>query len=260
MKIANSSQEINKVRNFITTILEKTGKDKVVIAISGGIDSALTLSLLAKSIQLNQIFPILLPYDQQLIADSQLICQHNHIPQSQIKNINIKTMVDSFTKQLAITDKLALGNIMARCRMITIYHIAKKLDALVCGTENKSEKYLGYFTRYGDEASDFEPIQHLYKTQVWQLAQFLKIPQPIIAKAPSAGLWAKQTDEAELGFSYQIADQVLVQYIDQKKKPSQIKIAGISQKEVEKVISRVVSQKFKLEVPYKIIKNSNGNL
>jgi len=134
--------------------------------------------------------------------------------------------------------------------MIIIFDQTKKLDALVCGTENKSEKYLGYFTRFGDEASDLEPIQHLYKTQVWQLAKDLNIPQQFISKAPTAGLWDGQTDEQELGFSYSQADEVLKQFIDENKKPDEIKIDGIEKKIVRKIVKQVQSQKFKLEVPY----------
>ena len=124
--------------------------------------------------------------------------------------MNIGKAVDELAATLgAADDQLRLGNIMARVRMICLYDLAKQLDALVCGTENKSEKYLGYFTRFGDEASDIEPIMHLYKTEVYELAKHLGIPGAIVAKPPSADLWSEQTDERELGFSYKEADQVL---------------------------------------------------
>jgi NAD+ synthase len=158
-------------------------------------------------------------------------------------------------------DSLRKGNAMARARMMVVYDVAKELNALVCGTENKSEKYLAYFTRFGDEASDVEPIQHLYKTQVRQLAAFLRLPEQFITKAPSAGLWDGQTDEAELGFSYDQADQVIegfLQEIKQVENITQLAAVTISQKTeldlpiVEAVLKRIKNNHFKHEVPYTI--------
>src|SRR5258708_26883046 len=101
-------------------------------------------------------------------------------------------------------------------RMIILYDLAKKYKALVCGTENKSENLLGYFTRFGDQASDIEPIEHLYKTQVYQLAKYLNLPDAIITQQPSAGLWQGQTDEGQFGFTYEEADQVLFLHFEKK--------------------------------------------
>ena len=155
-------------------------------------------------------------------------------------------MVDAIAGELQVgDDQLRLGNIMARVRMIAVYDLAKKLDALVCGTENKSEKYLGYFTRFGDEASDIEPIQHLYKTQIRQLVEYLKMPQTFLEKPPSAGLWQDQTDEKELGFSYEEADKALAEIIDGEQTGADAAIKT-------KVQARVKSQHFKHEVPYKL--------
>ncbi len=131
-----------------------------------------------------------------------------------------------------------------------VFDLAKKLDGLVCGTENKSENLLGYYTRFGDSASDLEPISHLYKTQVYQLAKFLDLPEPILTKAPSAGLWSGQTDEDQLGFSYAQADEVL----------QSLATSGgtqIDRSIVKKVTDQVDSQKFKSLVPYKLISKSS---
>jgi NAD+ synthase len=157
--------------------------------------------------------------------------------------INIGQMLDAAVKSLQVADELRRGNIMARMRMIAVYDLAKKLDALVCGTENKSEKYLGYFTRFGDEASDIEPLQHLYKTQVRRLVEYLQMPSIFLEKPPSAGLWQGQTDEQELGFSYEDADKALAELIDGTNENS-------DQLVKEKVHARVKSQHFKHEVPY----------
>lgn len=164
-------------------------------------------------------------------------------------------------------NKIRLGNIIARVRMIILFDLAKKHSALVCGTENKSERLLGYFTRFGDAASDIEPIAHLYKTQVYQLAEYLKLPQKIIDVKPTAGLWKNQTDEGEFGFTYEEADQVLHLYFNKKISSSPVilsderseeskdlikRIKKHGFKNVEKIIKRFLENKFKQEVPYSV--------
>lgn len=171
-----------------------------------------------------------------------------------IKQISIKKVVDSYKNLLGIdvenevSDRVRLGNIMARTRMIVLFDLAKKNQALVCGTENKSEHLLGYFTRYGDQSSDIEPIVHLYKTQVFALAHYLKVPEQIIKQTPTAGLWPNQTDEGEFDFTYKEADQVLFQHFDQKKSIDWIKKQGF--KNAEKIIRFAQKNFYKTLVPY----------
>lgn len=250
--LENPEAEIHKITSFMKATLARANCQKVVIAVSGGIDSALSLSLLCRALPVENIIPVLLPYSKQSTVDSYEICAFNHIPKAQIREINIEPMATSFFSTLGVQDELNKGNILARTRMIVVYDLAKTHAALVCGTENKSEKYLGYFTRFGDEASDLEPLQHLYKTQVRQLAAYLGLPEGIVKKAPSAELWDKQTDEKELGFSYETADLVLEQYIDEGVAPEKIAVKGVTKSEVKNVIDRVKSQQFKHEVPYTI--------
>jgi len=138
---------------------------------------------------------------------------------------------------------------MARLRMIFLFDTAKKNQALVCGTENKSERLLGYYTRFGDSASDLEPISHLYKTQVLQLAKYLKIPKKIITTKPSAGLWENQTDEGEFGFTYAEADQVLYLTHD---RGQDINIVKKNFPNAEKIFKRFLDNQFKLKTPYKL--------
>ncbi len=254
LTLISPEQTIQTIVNFIKTTYQTQKIDKAVIAVSGGIDSALSLTLLSQALSKNNIFTLFLPYGQPDTIDQKQICEFNQIPKENIKIINITGIVDNFSQKLGILehDQLRLGNLMARVRMISLYDYAKAKQALVCGTENKSEKYLGYFTRYGDEASDMEPIQHLYKTQVLELANYLHLPQTIVNKPPTAGLWKNQTDEQELGFVYALADQVMAQYIDQKKKLGEIEIEGISQEMIKKVIDRIKSQAFKHRVPYRL--------
>lgn len=243
--------EIKKIENFLRGIFKKTKKQKAVVAVSGGIDSAMSLTLLSRVLPVKNIFPVFLPYGKDKMTDAKLICEWNKIPKENWIEFDIKGVVDKVKGQLKVKNgKLRIGNIMARSRMIFVYDVAKEKEALVCGTENKSEKYLGYFTRFGDQASDLEPIEHLYKTELAEIARFLKLPESILTKAPSAGLWNGQTDEDELGFSYKQADLVMGEYIDKNRNLGEIKIKDVSKDIIKKIIARIESQKFKRQVPY----------
>jgi len=251
----NPQTEVERIKNFITTTFSDQKIDQAVVAVSGGIDSALSLTLVTQTLGKKRVYPVFLPYKNQSIEDSVLITEYNQIPKQNWWEINIASSVDTLVSQLQIPndDRLRIGNIMARMRMVVLFDIAKQKRALVCGTENKSEKYLGYFTRFGDEASDLEPIAHLYKSQVRQLAQYLNLPQSIITKSPSAGLWPEQTDEKELGFSYTLADQVLELLIDQHLDKSTImKRLEFDEALIDQVLNHVNQMAFKLLVPYHI--------
>ncbi len=214
----STSSRIQEIIDFLKKTYKAQEKARGVIAVSGGIDSASSLTLLTKALGAENVYPIFLPYKNQSTNLAKLAAEFNKIPEENWQEVNIAPMVEQFVEVLQIEDseKIRLGNIMARCRMIVIYDLAKQLDALICGTENKSEKYLGYFTRFGDEASDIEPIVGLFKTEVRQLARELAIPREILEAEPSAGLWEGQTDEGELGFSYEEADKVLEELARQK--------------------------------------------
>ncbi|PIY80669.1 MAG: NAD(+) synthetase [Candidatus Pacebacteria bacterium CG_4_10_14_0_8_um_filter_42_14] len=243
--------ELVKITDFLRQTFSKTGKTKAVIAVSGGIDSAVALTFLVRALGSENVYPIMLPFANQSSEDSKKIITWNGIPEGNTREINIENFVKSFQEKLQIDSPVRLGNIKARSRMIVVFDLAKELDALVCGTENKSEKHLGYFTRFGDAASDIEPLSTLYKTQVRELAQELGLPQEFIEKAPSAELWSGQTDEEEMGFSYEVADKVLVELIDNKRTVDEIIARGEFDKLlVERVAERVESQKFKQVVPY----------
>ena len=246
----NPKEETLRIQSFIKDVMSTHRKKNVVIGVSGGIDSATSLYLLKNSIPLGNIKVINMPYFDNSLSDVSEIVESIHLPNKQIATISIKPIVDVLSKTLGVldTDIIRKGNIMTRVRMIILYDLAKKLNALVCGTENRSEYFLGYFTRYGDEASDIEPLRQLYKTQVYELAKYLRVPQSIMGKQPSANLWQNQTDEDELGFSYKEADPVLYLYFDKKMSVEAVKAQGF--KNVKKIIDFAEKNSYKHHVPY----------
>lgn len=265
--IQQPEQTAKDLTTFLRNCFATAGKQKAVIAVSGGIDSALATTLLAQALSPSQVTALFLPYQDQSTADAQLICDHVHIPQENRLTLPITQIVETtqqtLPKQMADEDTSLVsvrnGNLMARARMLLVYDTAKRLNALVCGTENKSEHYLGYFTRFGDAASDIEPISTLYKTQVRQLVEFLQLPAVFLSKAPSAGLWQGQTDEQEMGFTYEQADQVLYQLVDEQRPENQIQVEGVPLKIVQRILAHISSMRFKLTVPYVLTSPSSSD-
>ena len=257
-------KEKRKIVSFIRTTLEKQGFKNVVIGMSGGVDSTTAFYLLKEAIPPENIFVAHLYYHSSQFKDIEGVIRKAGVPKENIYEMPISPLVEAFQNvipdlignldpRFREDDSVRLGNIMARIRMIILYDLAKKHKALVCGTENKSESLLGYFTRFGDEASDFEPIQHLYKTQIFQLAKFLGIPKNIIDKTPTAGLWQGQTDEQEFGFSYKEGDQVLFYYYDKKLTLEEIKNKGFAN--ANKIINFSLKNAYKHRTPYVLNKN-----
>ncbi len=247
----NPQIESEKIIAFLKKTFEMTGKKKAVLNWSGGIDSTVSLYLLAKSIPAENITVLHLPYETSYEDEFLPIFQHLDLNKTQLRVQSIKPMVDVAQLELKINDPFRLGNVMARTRMIVAFDYSKKLGALVCGTENKTEHPLGYYTRYGDEESDIEPIAHIFKTHVYDLAEYLGVHENILEVKPTAGLWEGQTDEGEFGFSYEEADEVLSRHFDEKKSVEEIVKEGFLN--AKKVIEFSKKNKFKREVPYTII-------
>jgi len=250
------TREADRIISFLKEIFKRVGFSFATVGVSGGVDSAVSLTLAVNALGEENVYPILLPYgilNTQGVLDGVELITQLHIPLSHVVRIDIKPAVDAIIgKEILGMDNVRKGNIMARARMIYLFDQAKKRQALVVGTENKSEHLLGYFTRYGDEASDVEPIIHLYKTQVIELASYLKVPQRIVDKPPSAGLWPEQTDEKDFGFSYKDADQILPLLFDEKKTVLEVVGLGFDRTLVEKIQARVSQNSFKHMTPYRL--------
>ncbi len=201
---------------------EHLGNKKAVIGISGGIDSAVVASLCVNAVGKENVLGVLIPYGTQSTEEGKILVNHLGIEN---KTINIKEIVDKFN--YLPLDKISLGNVMARTRMIVLYSFANQLEGRVIGTSNKTETEIGYFTKYGDGGCDLEPIADIYKTEIFEIAKILKIPQRIIDKKPSAGLYEGQTDEGEIGATYEEMDAVL------KGKITEGKVYDLIQRRIE---------------------------
>lgn len=249
---------------FVKNTVTSAGFSRVVVAVSGGVDSATAATLAVAALGPGNVFALSLPY-QDWHTESELrtrrLLNQLQIPKLHIREMDIAPMVEAFVRAVDLRNQsahgpfgddptdLRLGNIMARVRMIALFDHAKYLSALVLGTENKSEHYLGYFTRFGDEASDLEPLRNLYKTEVYQLAEHLGVPKEICDAAPTAGLWQGQTDEGQFGFTYKTADEILYGLHDAGLAPQDLIQRGVDANEIEQVQSWAARMAFKHDLP-----------
>ena len=220
----------------IKQFFQKQGKSKAVIGLSGGIDSAVVLSLLCKTLGAKQVTAILMPNTKTTKKTStsdaenlakKLNCNYFIMP--------IDKIINSFSKLPWEQKPIAKANICARIRANILYNYANSFESLVVGTDNKTEYYLGYFTKYGDGAADFFPIINLLKTEVRELAKELGLPSCFLEKAPSAELWENQEDEKELGLTYETIDSLLPLILEEKETP-------INQKEAVKKIKELIKK------------------
>jgi NAD+ synthase len=199
----------NKIVRFIQSQISRSRSKGVVLGLSGGIDSALTAVLCKHALGREKVLCLLLPCDshKQDLDDARLIIKKFRL---RAQAVDIRPIYKASLKILPKAGRIASANLKARLRMAVIYYFANKYNYLVCGTSNNSERMAGYFTKHGDGGADFLPLGDLSKARVRKLAGLLNIPARIIAKAPSAGLWPGQTDEAELGMSYSDLDDILL--------------------------------------------------
>ena len=196
------------IATWIADRIKAAGQTGAVVGLSGGIDSAVVSGLCVRAVGKENVLGVILPSHsaQQDVDDARLTADTWGISATEI---DLSDLYDRFLETLPPGNAMANANIKPRLRMISLYHHANTLGRLVVGTGNKSELMIGYFTKYGDGGVDLLPIGSLYKHQVRDLARKIGVPEPIITKAPSAGLWAGQTDEDEMGISYEALDQAL---------------------------------------------------
>lgn len=205
--------------------------------------------LLAKALGPSNVWALSMPYSASS-ADSREDAQKiSHILGIQFLSIEITPMIDSYFELFPNLSNLRRGNKMARERMSILYDHSHDLKALVIGTSNKTELLLGYGTQYGDMASGINPIGDLYKTQVWQLAEHLGVPEEVVKKSPSADLWAGQTDEGELGFTYRDVDRLLYYMVDERYSLEELKEAGFDPDFVAKIYKRMRDSQYKRRLP-----------
>ena len=234
---------------FLHTEITRAGFEHAVVGLSGGVDSSLSCYLAAEALGPENVLAIRMPYrtsSSDSLEHAQLV-----IDDLGVKSLDfeITSMVEPLFERFPEADQIRRGNAMARARMIVLYDQSEAFDGLVVGTGNKTEILLGYTTLYGDSANALNPIGDLYKTQVRQLARAVGVPAEIIEKPPSADLWVGQTDEGELGFTYEQVDQLLYLLVDERYSPADCVEAGFAEGFVHEVVEMVRRNHFKRVLP-----------
>jgi NAD+ synthase len=244
---------------FIKSEINRVGFTRAVVGLSGGIDSALSCVLAAEALGPENVLAVRMPYrssSPESLEHAQMVIEQFKV---RSETVEITDMVDGLISRDPEMSKTRKGNIMARARMIVLYDQSEAFKGLVVGTGNKTEILLGYSTLWGDSASALNPIGDLYKGQVRQLARALGIPSVIVDKPPSADLWVGQTDENELGFTYDDVDKLLYLLVDHRYSPEECIEAGFDQTFVETVVTRIRRNQFKRMLP-PIAKLSNRTI
>ncbi|MEM3000304.1 MAG: NAD+ synthase [Candidatus Bathyarchaeia archaeon] len=207
------SEVAKRIQRFIKEYVENAGANGIVLGLSGGIDSNTIAALSSLAIGGNRVMGLILPESETCnsrdIEDAKFVAEKFGL-KTQI--CDITAILESFYKTIPVfdpADKICKGNIKARVRMICLYYYANKLNMIVCGSSDKSETMMGYFTKWGDAAADIAPIMDLYKTQVRKLAEYIGIPHELAVKPSTPGLWPNQLAETELGIKYETLDLIL---------------------------------------------------
>ncbi len=234
---------------FIRTEITRVGFSRGVIGLSGGVDSSLVAFLAVQALGAQNVLGIIMPYrtsDPASRADAELVAKQLKIA---TRVIDVSPMVEPYLTQFVNGNSRRRGNVMARARMIALYDQSEDFHGLVIGTSNKTEALLGYTTQFGDNAAAIHPIADLYKAQVRQLARTVGVPQKIIDKPPSADLWQGQTDEGELGFTYDQADAILYQLVDERRRVEDVISNGFDARVVNRIVELMQRNQFKRVTP-----------
>ncbi len=234
---------------FIKSEITRAGFSRVVVGLSGGVDSSLSCFLAAEALGAENVLAVCMPYktsSPDALEHAQMVIDQLGV---QSITVPITDMVDGLINKYPDMDNVRKGNILARVRMIVLYDQSSLFKGLVVGTSNKTEILLGYSTLYGDSACAINPLGDLYKTQLRQLAKAMGVPQVIIDKVPTADLWAGQTDEGELGFTYTDVDKLLYLLVDERHTPDECVQSGFSKQSVDNVVERIRRYHFKRIMP-----------
>lgn len=245
----NLKEVHSELVEFLRESFKKVGFSKAVLGLSGGIDSALVAYLLRDALGKENVLAIMMPYkssNPDSLNHAKLVIEDLGINS---KTIEITDMIDAYFKNEKEATSLRMGNKMARERMSILFDYSSKENALVVGTSNKTEIYLGYSTQFGDSACALNPIGDLYKTNIWDLSRYLKIPNELIEKKPSADLWEGQTDEQEMGLTYKEADQVLYRMLEENKKVEEVLAEGFNKDLVDNILRRMNRSEYKRRMP-----------
>lgn len=234
---------------FIRNEVRKTGLGRIVVGLSGGVDSALSAMLAAEALGVENVLAVLMPYkgsNPESRSHAEMVVQKCGIDSLLV---DITAQIDVYFERFPDADARRRGNKMARERMTILYDHSARWQALVIGTSNKTELLLGYGTLHGDMASAINPLGDLYKTQVWTLAEAVGVPAVIVGKEPSADLWQGQTDEGEFGFTYRHVDQLLYLMVDQRYTRPELIAAGFDEHFIDNIAQMIMNSQFKRRLP-----------
>lgn len=238
-----------KLIRFIKTTVSSKGFNKVILGLSGGLDSAIVAYLSVAALGKDNIIGVIMPYGRLSRESVSHAKKLAGILRIKTEIIDIKPAVDAYFKKVSTSDNLRRGNKMARERMSVLYDLSQQYNALVIGTSNRTEILLGYGTIHGDCACAINPVGALYKSQLRTLAGYLGVPSFIIDKPPSAGLWRGQEDEEEIGYKYSEIDKLLFFMIDKKLNEKQLIAMGFDRGFVKNIRERIRKNKFKSQLP-----------
>jgi len=234
---------------FIREELGKAGFRRGILGLSGGLDSAVCAALAARALGPKNVLALMMPYGDSFgrdIDDARAVAAGLGI---RTETIDIRPMVDAYFERYPADNRLLKGNKMARERMSILYDRSARESALILGTSNKTELLIGYGTIHGDMACAINPMGDLYKTQVREMGRHLGVPPAVLSKTPTAGLWAGQTDEGEIGMAYAEIDEILFHLVDGRESAAEVAARGIPKARVEKVEAMIRASEFKRQLP-----------
>jgi len=234
---------------FIRDFVGKNGFENAILGVSGGLDSAVTLSLTCRALGPEHTHALFMPYrlsSPESLEHARAVCGQLGVAGEKVE---ITSMVDAYLNDFPTDNPVQVGNLCARVRMMVLFDHSERRRALVMGTSNKSELLIGYSTLYGDSAAACLPIGDLYKTQVFGLAEYLDIPEEIRNKPPSADLWAKQTDEGEIGMTYAELDDILYSRVEKNMRVEDMISTGYDEVAVRRVDAMIKGSQFKRVMP-----------